>query len=274
MCSEKFETIERMIARSSTHWPTCGNKSLTGMPLSPYCRNFHGQPSTLPTLLNCVGWVLTLIGCPCSRSRRGLGSNVSICDGPPSMNRKMTLRGLRREVRRPGRQRVRARRTLAVGTDSAGASPTTAPNAGARKSDGQGQRAKTAAASQQHVAAAQSRFDKASAVHGKSGHSGRSERRSSSVNEDKLFHIDQAHGTGRPRRASSASPAGPACPSRRACRLAVEERQARAGFLIGRPAAEGRLVKLVEPLAGRSAGPASTALGPEPGLADDQRDRS
>ena len=62
MCSEKLETIERMIARSSTHWPTWGNKSLTGIPLSPYRRNFHGQPSTLPTLLNCVGWVLTLIG--------------------------------------------------------------------------------------------------------------------------------------------------------------------------------------------------------------------
>ena len=71
--------------------PTCGNRSLTGMPLSPYRRNFHGQLSTFPTLLNCVGWVLTLIGCPCSRSSLGLGSNVSICDGPPSMNRKMTL---------------------------------------------------------------------------------------------------------------------------------------------------------------------------------------
>ena len=29
-----------------------GKRSLTGIPLSPYCRNFHGHLSTLPTLLN------------------------------------------------------------------------------------------------------------------------------------------------------------------------------------------------------------------------------
>ena len=61
------------------------------MPLWPRGRKAQGDLSTLPTLLNCVGWVLTLIGWPCSRSSRGLGSNVSICDGPPSMYRKITL---------------------------------------------------------------------------------------------------------------------------------------------------------------------------------------
>ncbi len=92
VCSEKFETTDRMIARSSTCVATWGKRSLTGMPLSPYWRNFQGLLSTLPTLLNWVGWVLTLIGWPCSRSSRGLGSNVSTWDGPPSMYRKMTLR--------------------------------------------------------------------------------------------------------------------------------------------------------------------------------------
>ena len=66
-----------------------------------------GQASTLPTLLNCVGCVLTLIGCPCSRSSLGLGSNVSTCDGPPSMNRKITLLALAAKLRRPGGKRVR-----------------------------------------------------------------------------------------------------------------------------------------------------------------------
>src|SRR5438552_19049201 len=55
VCSEKSETIERIMHRSSTCSATCGNRSLTGMPLLPYCLNFHGDCRTLPTLLNCVG---------------------------------------------------------------------------------------------------------------------------------------------------------------------------------------------------------------------------
>ena len=61
------------------------------MPLCPYCRNVQGLFSTLPTLLNCVGGVFILIGWPCSRSNRGLGSNESTCDTPPSMYKKITL---------------------------------------------------------------------------------------------------------------------------------------------------------------------------------------
>ena len=61
------------------------------MPLWPYWRNSQGLLSTLPTLSNWVGWTFILIGWPCSRVSRGLGSNVSTCDGPPSMNRKITL---------------------------------------------------------------------------------------------------------------------------------------------------------------------------------------
>src|SRR5438445_12853333 len=94
VCSEKFDTIERITARSSTQVATCGKRSLTGMPLAPYCRNFQGDCSTAPTLLNCVGGTFILMGCPCSFARRGLGSKESSCEGPPSMNRKITLRAL------------------------------------------------------------------------------------------------------------------------------------------------------------------------------------
>ena len=78
--------MERMMARSSTQVATCGNRSLTGMPLSPYCLNSQGDFNTLPMLSNCVAGIsFSLIGCPCSFARRGLGSKVSTCDGPPSM---------------------------------------------------------------------------------------------------------------------------------------------------------------------------------------------
>ena len=41
---------ERRMQRSSTHCATCGNSSLTGRPLWPYCLNFHGDFSSLPGL--------------------------------------------------------------------------------------------------------------------------------------------------------------------------------------------------------------------------------
>ncbi len=34
---ENALVIERTTARSSTHWATCGNRLLTGMPLCPCC---------------------------------------------------------------------------------------------------------------------------------------------------------------------------------------------------------------------------------------------
>ena len=124
---------------------TCGNRSLTGMPLSPYWRNFQGLLSTLPTLLNWVGWVFTLIGWPCSRSSRGLGSNVSTCDGPPSMYRKMTLRALAGKWPGRGRQRagagVRRRRRAS------------APKAGSRSSAARASAPKPLAQRSEHLAA-------------------------------------------------------------------------------------------------------------------------
>ena len=60
------------------------------MPLSPYCLNFQGLASVLPMLLNCVFSIFIPNGLPFSASSRGFGSNVSIDDGPPCMNRKIT----------------------------------------------------------------------------------------------------------------------------------------------------------------------------------------
>src|SRR5207244_7097695 len=89
--SEKLETIERMTHRSSAQLATWGNKSLIGMPHWPCWRNFHGDWRTVPMLLNWVGCTFILIGWPCSFASRGFGSNVSTCEGPPSMNKKITL---------------------------------------------------------------------------------------------------------------------------------------------------------------------------------------
>ena len=41
-----------MMQRSSTHRATCGNSSLTAIPLSPYCWNFQGEPSSFPVSAN------------------------------------------------------------------------------------------------------------------------------------------------------------------------------------------------------------------------------
>ena len=85
MCSEKADVIERITASSSTCLAMCGNSSLTGVPLWPWGENFHGLPSVLPLLLNCVGSIFMANGLPFCSVNSGLGSHVSTCDGPPSM---------------------------------------------------------------------------------------------------------------------------------------------------------------------------------------------
>ena len=75
---------------SSTQFPTCENSSLTSVPDSPYFWNSNGEPKILLPMLKTVVGVSIGIGWPWFLLRRGFGSKVSICDGPPSMNRNMT----------------------------------------------------------------------------------------------------------------------------------------------------------------------------------------
>src|SRR5260370_40950727 len=79
-----------MMAMSSTQVATWGNNSLTSAPDCPYFRNAKGDGRTLSLILRTVVGGLKGRDCPLSFARRGLGSKVSIWDGPPSMNRKIT----------------------------------------------------------------------------------------------------------------------------------------------------------------------------------------
>src|SRR5262249_39188554 len=45
--------------------------------------------SRFPVAANCTRGLAKGTGLPSSRSKRGFGSNVSTCDGPPAMKRKM-----------------------------------------------------------------------------------------------------------------------------------------------------------------------------------------
>src|SRR5438093_10509785 len=75
--------------KSSARWARCGKSSLIGRPLSPYCRNLHGDLSKLVVALNCTRGFANGNGLPSSRVNSGFGSNVSTCETPPTMKRKM-----------------------------------------------------------------------------------------------------------------------------------------------------------------------------------------
>ena len=85
---------ERITARSSAHSAVCGSQSLTHRPLCPCCRHARllgrigesNSPIAVMTRPKLGG-----IGLPASSSSAGFGSNVSRCEGPPSMNKKITL---------------------------------------------------------------------------------------------------------------------------------------------------------------------------------------
>src|SRR5262245_7615335 len=82
---------------SSTHSATRGNQSDTSMPDLPCFWNVRLDASSL--FLSTPRRVLTGPNdsgnfCPCSLVSPGFGSNVSTCDGPPDMNRKMTFLAL------------------------------------------------------------------------------------------------------------------------------------------------------------------------------------
>ncbi len=81
--------IDRMKQMSSTHSPTCGQISLTSMPLCPYFLKLNGDRSSVPVFRSVAtnppgsGW-------PWYFSSIGFGSKQSTCDAPPFMKRKMT----------------------------------------------------------------------------------------------------------------------------------------------------------------------------------------
>src|SRR6266568_447392 len=74
--------IERITAMSSMLSATCGNTSLTSMPLWPYFLNLKGEGNAAPVLRSVLRFGLGS-GLPANLASDGLGSNVSTCDGPP-----------------------------------------------------------------------------------------------------------------------------------------------------------------------------------------------
>ena len=88
---------ERITARSSTHVAICGSQSDTQMPLCPCCCHLRleAKSGERPSPIGVItGLKLAGSGWPARRFSSGLGSNVSIWLGPPSMKRKITLRAV------------------------------------------------------------------------------------------------------------------------------------------------------------------------------------
>src|SRR5262245_12724488 len=69
---------------------TCGNSSLTSIPLCPCFLNFHGEASRLPVAANSNLGLAIGSGLPSISVSLGFGSKVSTCETPPCMNRKIT----------------------------------------------------------------------------------------------------------------------------------------------------------------------------------------
>src|SRR3954447_7233242 len=92
--------IDRIRQMSSTHRRTLGNRSETIVPhVPPGLKSHIGRRYG-----RALGWLVD--GFPASATRRGLGSNVSMCDTPPDMYRKMTRLAL------PGKCGARGARGL------------------------------------------------------------------------------------------------------------------------------------------------------------------
>jgi hypothetical protein len=88
------QVIDRTTHRSSAQRDTLGNSSLTSIPARPYFANFHGEGKALPSGRALPSSLLVFSGRTGSRlpshlASSGLGSKVSIWEGPPDMNRKM-----------------------------------------------------------------------------------------------------------------------------------------------------------------------------------------
>src|SRR5262252_6700602 len=88
--------IERMTHKSSATVPRFGQSSLISSQHLPYRLHLNGDFIRLPVLRS-VSTDPPGVGCPSYLSSIGFGSNVSTCERPPFMNRKMTrfARGLK-----------------------------------------------------------------------------------------------------------------------------------------------------------------------------------
>ena len=89
-CAAFDPYIELINAMSSTQVDTCGNKLLTGMPHWPRGVNSQCDLSRFCVVENWTRGLAKGSGLPWSRVSSGFSSNVSTCDGPPCMNRKIT----------------------------------------------------------------------------------------------------------------------------------------------------------------------------------------
>ena len=86
---------------------TCGNRSLTGMPLWPYLLELpRATASVLPTLLNCVGSTFIVIGLPCYFVQARLGVERVDLRRAAVHEQEDDGLGLRGEVRLLRRERV------------------------------------------------------------------------------------------------------------------------------------------------------------------------
>src|SRR5262245_46825916 len=79
-----------MTHRSSAQLAIFGSNSLTSRPDWPCFLKVKGDPKRLPGLVRINLGASKGSGFPLSACSRGLGSNVSTCDGPPAINRKIT----------------------------------------------------------------------------------------------------------------------------------------------------------------------------------------
>src|SRR5271169_3955381 len=78
-----------MTHMSSRHVAIWGKSSLIGVPHWPCGLNDHGDCKRFPVLVRSSFGFSNGSGLPLSLASRGFGSNVSTCDGPPDMKRKI-----------------------------------------------------------------------------------------------------------------------------------------------------------------------------------------
>ena len=81
--------MERTTQMSSATLPTLGHSSLSSVPHWPNFWNLNGDIIKFP-VLRCVRTCGPGMGLPLYFSSMGLGSNVSTCETPPFMKRKIT----------------------------------------------------------------------------------------------------------------------------------------------------------------------------------------